>query len=77
MVESIPSQLFCHATLESESELSDICLEGTDVSLEDIDVSLEDTDVSLEDTDVSLEATNVRLYFVDLGGKDVGKFISV
>ena len=63
MVESIPSQLFCHATLESESELSDICLEGTDVSL--------------EDTDVSLEATNVRLYFVDLGGKDVGKFISV
>jgi len=63
LVESIPSQLFCHATLESESELSDICLEGTDVSL--------------EDTDVSLEATNVRLYFVDLGGKDVGKFISV
>jgi hypothetical protein len=52
----MPTQPFCHATLEPDSKLSDICPEGTDVSL---------------------EAINVRLYFVDLGGKDVAEFVSV
>lgn len=59
----MPTQLFYNATLEPESKLSDICLEGTDVSF--------------EGTDVSFEGTDVCLYFVDLGGNNLGKFISV